>query len=288
MTHIQPMTEVFRSAAVALLERCNRDERLDLPISFESVVRPTNAVTEFASIDGGTLVGFATLPDDLAPEASLLVVPGARRRGVGRSLLEAVRTEVARRGFVDCLLVNDEASESGRAFLLAMGVPYEVSEYRLELDRSRIDLTRIRLESLRVRRAELVDRMVLTHIRASGFGDSIDESAPAIDLALAETKRHFYLAELDGEAIGMIRAGEWEGTGDITAFAVLPAFRGRGYGRQILLETVDTLIAAGWMRILIEVATDNENALGLYESCGFRVTNRYGYHRLKASGSNCA
>ena len=283
--HIQQLPEELRLAAVTLVERCHQVDGLELPIAFETAGTRPNVVTEFAAIDGGKLVGIATLPEDMEPEATLLVIPENRRHGIGRALLDAVQTEVSRRSLENCLIVNNEASISGRAFLVAMKVPYEFSEYRLELDRSRINRTTVQDESLRLRRAGNADRTILTEIRASGFGDSIAETAPAIALGLTEKKRHYYLAELDGEAVGMIRAGEWEGNGDITSFAVLPAFRGRGFGRQILLGTVDMLIGAEWKRILIEVATDNEHALGLYESCGFRVTDRFGYYRLKVSES---
>ncbi len=74
--------------------------------------------------------------------------------------------------------------------------------------------------------------------------------------------------------------GEWEGSADITAVGVLPAHRGRGYGRQMLADVVAMLLGEGWERITIEVATDNTNALRLYESCGFRVTTAYSYYRM--------
>jgi ribosomal protein S18 acetylase RimI-like enzyme len=56
--------------------------------------------------------------------------------------------------------------------------------------------------------------------------------------------------------------------------------RGRGFGRQMLLHTIDRLVVEKWPRILIEVATDNPNALGLYKSCGFQVTTTYGFYQL--------
>jgi len=58
--------------------------------------------------------------------------------------------------------------------------------------------------------------------------------------------------------------------------------QGKGYGRQILLDAVDLLLSLNLPRILIEVAVDNRNALGLYESCGFHITQEYGYYTLTA------
>ncbi len=63
---------------------------------------------------------------------------------------------------------------------------------------------------------------------------------------------------------------------------VHPEHRRRGYGRQMLMDTVDMLLREGWERIIIEVATENRNALGLYESCGFRATRTYSYYQFAA------
>jgi ribosomal protein S18 acetylase RimI-like enzyme len=69
-------------------------------------------------------------------------------------------------------------------------------------------------------------------------------------------------------------------TDDVTAFGVLPEYRGRGYGRQLLLDAVDVLLRESSDRVVIEVATDNERALGLYRSCGFKVASAYGFYEF--------
>ena len=84
----------------------------------------------------------------------------------------------------------------------------------------------------------------------------------------------------DGEPVGLLRAGPWEGGADITSFGVLPALQGRGYGRRMLLDAIDLLTRNGFASIAIEVETDNEHALGLYQSCGFQVSARYDYYDL--------
>ena len=83
-----------------------------------------------------------------------------------------------------------------------------------------------------------------------------------------------------GEPIGLLRAGRYAGFADITAFGVLPEHRGRGYGRQMLLDVLDTLPAENWKHIVIDVVTENRNALGLYRSVGFKETRTYGYYHV--------
>lgn len=68
------------------------------------------------------------------------------------------------------------------------------------------------------------------------------------------------------------------------AFGVLPAYRGRGYGRQLLAQVVTLLASESWKRVLIEVETRNQNALGLYRSCGFREVTTYDFYRVRLAG----
>jgi len=61
---------------------------------------------------------------------------------------------------------------------------------------------------------------------------------------------------------------------------VLPHYQGHGYGRQILSSIVQMLQEENWPHIMIEVATDNNRALSLYQRCGFRVTTEYQYYSI--------
>ena len=66
----------------------------------------------------------------------------------------------------------------------------------------------------------------------------------------------------------------------IYGFVVRSAYRGRGYGRQMLEETIRTIQARSQKQIMLEVDSQNTNALGLYRSCGFKETTTYGYYNL--------
>ena len=104
---------------------------------------------------------------------------------------------------------------------------------------------------------------------------------PKITRNLASPSDYYYLAHLDGTPIGSIRASIVGNDVSLYGFGVLPAYRGRGLGREILSRMVETLLAANYDRIGLEVETENRNALGLYLSCGFRVVTTYGYYQLE-------
>jgi ribosomal protein S18 acetylase RimI-like enzyme len=277
---VEVATEGDEAGLARLLALCNRFEGLDLPISLEPAARSRRVPTHFVRREREEPVGFAWLPDDPAPEACLLVHPERRRRGIGRALLAAILAEARRRGLAEVLLVADEAASSGRAFLAAVGAHYLSAEFRMALDPAAIDRSRPRQPALRLRPASLDDLTDLTRVRLAAFGGREDGQRADLVRRLGEPNRRHFLATLDGAPIGMICAGVFGGGVDVTSFAVLPEHQGRGYGRQMLLETVDLLIAEGWQRIQIEVATDNAGALGLYRSCGFTIQTAYGFYQI--------
>jgi ribosomal protein S18 acetylase RimI-like enzyme len=264
-----------------LLATCNQYEELDLPIFLAATAPPGAATTEFRFYDHGALVGFAWLPDDPEPEACLMVHPAHRRRGVGQALVAAVQAECRRRGLPKCLLVCDTAAQSGKAFVAAVGARYRSSEFRLELDPEALDRSRPR-QAVELRPTGDSEAATLARIMASSFGSPEESAREQTARMLRDPTRRHYLATLGDELIGLLRIGAYEEYADITAFGVLPAHRGRGYGRQMLMDAVDLLQSEGWQKIVIEVATDNERALGLYRSCGFRVVTEYGFYDLTA------
>jgi ribosomal protein S18 acetylase RimI-like enzyme len=195
-------------------------------------------------------------------------------------LLAAVRVEAKRRGLPRFLLVCDEVSAAAAPFLAALGARYRSSEYRMVLDHTAIVRTSPRAAEVRLRPAGAEDAETLTRIQAASFGDALEHTRTRVTHGLRDPHRRYYLGELAGEPIGLLRVGDGAGQADITAFGVLPTHQGRGYGRQMLHDTVEMLRAEGWERVLIEVATDNRRALGLYQSCGFRVATAYGFYEM--------
>ena len=89
-----------------------------------------------------------------------------------------------------------------------------------------------------------------------------------------------YVGTLDGTPIGKIDVSFNMHEALIAGFGVLPEYRGRGYGRQLLAQTVQEILAAGQPHIVLEVAPENGHALSLYRSCGFKETHIYDYYGL--------
>jgi ribosomal protein S18 acetylase RimI-like enzyme len=259
-----------RAAVEALKAACDGHDGLDHPLHLEDPESP--AVLHYS---GQRLTGAATLQLGAPVEACALVDPAARRRGVGRCLLEAARAECRRRS-AGLLLTVDERSASGHAFALAVGGRRSHAEHRLELRGAPAD--RAWTTPLDVRPAGLADAADFARIGAAAFGraDQLDWTA-AVEEGMRGRRHGYYLGCVAAGPIATARTSLDDGPVYVTALAVLPEWQGRGYGRQLLTRVVRRLVAEGRGPVRIEVATDNPNALALYRSCGFVALQSYAY-----------
>lgn len=80
-----------------------------------------------------------------------------------------------------------------------------------------------------------------------------------------------WLLTSPGGDLGMIQGVIDRGPiGAIQNLGVLPALRGAGLGRALVLKCLDGFQRAGLRRVYLEVTAENTNAVRLYRSIGFR------------------
>ena len=88
-------------------------------------------------------------------------------------------------------------------------------------------------------------------------------------------------------ACGTIQALRERGVlGAIQNVGVVPAWRGRGLGRSLLLQALAGMYQGGLGRAILEVTAQNEAALRLYRGLGFR-RSRVVYKAVPAAVSSC-
>ncbi len=86
--------------------------------------------------------------------------------------------------------------------------------------------------------------------------------------------------QADGRPIGTVRLiPEGDGAG-VYGFVIEPDHQGRGIGRDVLHRLCRTARAA----VHLEVATDNDRALNLYTSLGFRPVITEDYYAMPVTG----
>jgi ribosomal protein S18 acetylase RimI-like enzyme len=206
------------------------------------------------------------------------VHPDERRKGIFRTLVAAAIGELRQRAIPKLIFFCDHTSRSGIATLEAIGAQYGYSEYKMEL--GELQMPASFDEQLRVERAGSEDMDDVARIIASCFGMDETEMRRSVRKNIGSESDRYIIAKLDGVPIGALNLQLDEKGSGIYGFGVLPDHRGRGYGRQILAWTIQYALAEGRRPIILEVAPENERALGLYTSVGFRETHRYDYYTM--------
>lgn len=266
--------------ALALLRFCNEFDGLDTQLDLEGAGEPAGTRTRrlLARTSWGQLVGVACLDGARESEMCGVVHPSFRRRGIGRTLLEAALAESRTLGSSTVLLGCDSAFGAAAAFAAAAGFYPAFAEYHMDLLPERVPQNGSWEDVLSLEVARGADAHLVAGILTEAFDEPQDE-ALLQPRAMEDPAHAFMIARWEGRAVGVLRVRDFGVRRYITAFGVLPAFQRRGFGRQMLTRTVQSLVAAERLPVSIEVVTDNLAALELYHSCGFEETRTYVYHR---------
>lgn len=266
-------------------------------------------VNEFMYFEGQQIIGYigiCSFGGTGAPiEVNGMVQPDYRRQGVFKTLIELVIAEWKKRNSGSMLLLSDRKSNSGQNFIKRTGAKYKHSEYEMYLKEDNLEPLQRQLCGITFRKATNADAGEIARQNAIYFSDEVRDfkntsnaNEPGIVSAEAETiipnedivlpeeeeKRGMtmYLVEKDQQIIGKVHIQLTSRIGGIYGLGVLPEHRGKGIGRAILMMAIEKLKEMNASEVMLQVATENANALNLYKSCGFVETSIMDYYEIKA------
>lgn len=275
-------TEEEIAQAEVLLKTCNNHE--DLYIKLTTVMlrhRPGDETNDFLYYAGDKLVGLLSLDDHGQEDREMtgMVHPDYRRRGIFSAMLKAAKLEAKQRGIERLILVCERFSRSGQAFIAAIGAKYDFSEHKMVLET--FNERGPYRERIQIRLASSEDVEALASISAISFGRSVEGARLHTIASMDFPNCRYYLAKLGERTVGAFNIFFSDDECGIYGVGVLPEYRGRAFGRQMLEQLIINLHAEGWQqRIALEVETDNTNAIGLYRSLGFKEVTTFGYYNL--------
>lgn len=81
---------------------------------------------------------------------------------------------------------------------------------------------------------------------------------------------HIFKLQEEGRLIGFICYSGAAGFYELVNFAVAQDFLRRGFGRRLLAETLKQLALQGAKEVTLEVNTNNDIAITLYKTVGFK------------------
>ncbi|MBZ9607895.1 GNAT family N-acetyltransferase [Clostridium estertheticum] len=246
----------------------------------EGKIDTLSKISEFMYYDGDKLIGYAGICNfgGAVLEVNGMVHPGYRRMGVFKRLFSLVKDEWRRGDATKMLLLSDNNSSSGLEFIKSTGASFDNSEYEMFL--------RNKLKQNTIAHDVVLRKTTNKDAKEIAVQDYIYSNVEfkEEDICMFEEEEKCgaitYIAEINNKIIGKVRLEICDGVGGIYGFGVLPEYRGNGYGRDILLSSIEKLKEKTSKDIMLQVSVKNKNALNLYKSCGFEETYTMDYYEI--------
>ena len=132
-----------------------------------------------------------------------------------------------------------------------------------------------------LRPAAPTDAADVSRLLAAAFGSV----PPELLGRLRDDSTRTLVADLEGAAVGTIRVSRDQHDGGVYGFAVDPARQGHGIGRDILRRVCRQLRNEGVNRIGLEVAVENDRALGVPPARSCPARTRIGVARTRCGAA---
>lgn len=229
-----------------------------------------------------TLVGFFGMYIFHSGEAevSAIVHPDHRQKQVFRKMLEKASYILKEQNIPQFLFITDHESRSGLSTIEKLNATYHHSEYQMSrpaTEASKIDETSFSLVTPTIQDLDVWVELDVSSFSSTSNSEEIEQVRLFLKRNfLDESVIHYQLVK-DGQIQGKISLRKYDNTAYIYGFVVAPTLRGQGIGTKILQEVI-ARHQGDYPALQLEVATDNPNALKLYQKCGFQVTSRDDYH----------
>lgn len=238
-------------------------------------------INEFLYYEDNILVGYIGICDfgGDAIEVNGMVHPEYRRRRIFTRLFNLVKDEWQNRKPKKMLLLSDNKSISGLGFINSLGANHVHSEYEMFFNDSNKTLELS--NNIIFRKGTNMDLKEISKQNSIYFDSEYDEEDTSISLENVMDALDTCLAEIDDKTIGKVRLEVNNHIGRIYGLGVLPEYRGRGYGRDILIWSIQKLKEMGAEEVMLQVSVSNENALHLYKSTGFEIKSTMDYFELR-------
>ncbi|GAB3936496.1 GNAT family N-acetyltransferase [Larkinella terrae] len=267
----------------ALELRCKADDALLGHIHWDKSMNYFQSMRHwFLLYENDALISVlsAFAPTTTQIEFNGYTLPKARRKGCYSTLLEVAADEARKYDYEHALLISEQSSEGGQAFVRQLGAQHSNTEYQLIWKPVLLPSVPGSTQSLQLVEAELNDLESLTTLSQAIFGGTLEEARKLLETTIQTPHLTQYVATLAGKTVGMVATNFVQNDAWIIGLGVCPEHQGQGIGKTILLRILAILQESEADKILIEVDSSNEAALHLYQKTGFEIQMGQDYFRL--------
>lgn len=255
---------------------------LDLSFNFRQDLKSV-----FLLYDQYTLIGVLSIfaPTRKEAEVTAFTIPAYRENGCFKMLLAEAVAEIMRCGIKEILFVCEPISLSGQAVLKKLNARFDFTEYSMKYSNSPLaPVARSATRGILIEaNSENIEEIVA--LREKVFGDCHEDALSIASNTFGSDKRKQYVFSLSGQNVGIVSVFFEDTEASIHGFGIIPEYRGKGLGKEMLLQITKNLISEGYKDIIIEVDSKNQAAFELYKKCGFKVAVSYDYFRYTIMAS---
>jgi ribosomal protein S18 acetylase RimI-like enzyme len=218
-------------------------------------------------------------------EIALMVAPSHRRRGVASVLLKEVIPLVSGQSTEKLLFscphkIHDE-------WLLARGFIYENSEYQMTYT-AKHALPQLEVDHA-IRHAVESDLPLLVDMDYACFSTQNPEIGLTFHGLLCDSTCDIFVLCYQGVPVGKAHVFWHKDNARLTDIAVMPKMQGRGFGSALIIHCIQHILhthqaklgQAALTRITLDVETNNNTALNLYNRLGFGISNAHDYWGIR-------
>ena len=232
----------------------------------------------FLCEEQGYLISYVSIfmPSPYYGEVVAFTSPAARKRGYFmKTWLEALKVLGPHIEEMEIMFLTDGNSPSALATLQALEMHYEYSEYVLAKDIERKDWDfRITVKELDPNNVKDSNAIFMLHTNI--FPDGRSETLTFMESTKLPGTQNFLAIGPEGKPVGLFHMTLDGDRVFLFGVGVLPEYQGKGYAKQ-MVQLAQNMCDDEFTAIGVQVSSLNEEAMGLYRSCGFREVNRLDY-----------
>lgn len=278
------LTDKQIKGILQLQQQCEDSDQIELKLNWDMLRERKDASLDFFLWKEDELTAYLALYGfGSTVEVCGMVKPSERRNGYFSNLWTQAQQAIQHNGFDKVLFNAPGTSDSAKGWLAKQPCDYSFSEFHMHWNEQDLAET----TDITMRESTIEDKGFEITLDAEAFSLSPEDAESYYTERLSREKERRYIIETDETAIGKIRVTRSLDESYLSGFAITANSRGKGYGSQALQWIVQQEIPTG-NTIKLDVETQNDNALKLYERVGFVQQQRQDYYEadrglLKAS-----
>lgn len=261
-----------------LYDQCNTHDNTSYVYDLDEDFKEEGDTNTFLLYKENRLVSSLNIfaPTKVEAEITALTLPEERKQGYSNKLISLAKEEIKRRSIPSILYVCDSNAEEGITVLKSINAKYEYSEYLMEYSSEGANPFTKR-EDLRILQAEAGHTERLIEINEQAFPKE-EGARELIEEFFSSSRRSLFTITYNQKVIGMIGV-YFEATRNyIHGFCIDSNYRHKGIGTHVLYEIVQKY-KNDQKSLVLEVQTQNSNALKVYQNVGFKTKAEFRYYR---------